>query len=267
MTANQIIARMRADKCLTPSRSRSKRKHHNYSNKYTRLLGERGYKGIRKDGYFTKIYSYGVVGHCCIGVQAHLIRAGYPELVPKSKGYIWNTNNYAAWLRSEPVIHQLGRVNWTTDATTAAMAARSGKLVVTFKGKKGHSKFTHTCVLLGISGGKVRTVDFNISGIYKGKKVNNGLTKSRKKSSYRWAFAILPIPVKAPAYKAGETYTLQSTMNVREDHAKSSKLKSRIKAGEKVKALDTWKSPAGVWWIRTSFGWICAKTNSKTYLI
>lgn len=266
MTAKQIIARMRADKCLTPSRSRSKKKNRNYSNKYTRLLGERGYKGIRKDGYFTKIYSYGVVGHCCIGVQAHLIWAGYPELVPKSKGYIWNTNNYAAWLRSEPNIFQLGRVNWTTDATTAAMAARSGKLVVTFKGQKGHNKYTHTCVLLGISGGKVRTVDFNISATYKGKKINNGVTKSRKKSSYRWGFAILPIPVALDPYQKGKAYTLQYTMNVRADHSKSAAIKTTIKRGERVKALSVWKSSGGTWWIQTVHGWICARTKTKTYL-
>ena len=266
MTGKQIIARMRADKCLTPSRSRSKKKHRNYSNKYTRVLGERGYDGIRKDGYFTKFYSYGCVGHCCIGVQAHLIQAGYPELVPKSKGYIWNTNQYAQWLRSGPVLYPLGRVVWTTDASKANEAAKAGKVVVTFKGKKGHSSYTHTCVLLGISSGNVRTVDFNISGTYKGKKVNNGLTKTRKKSSYRWGFAILPIPVKAPAYEKGKTYRLTTTMNVRVDHSKNAKIKTRIKSGEKVKALDTWKSPAGTWWIRTSFGWICAKTKDKTYL-
>lgn len=267
MTSKQIIARMRADKCLTPSRSRSKRKHHNYSNKYTRCLGERGYSGIRKDGYFTKIYSYGVVGHCCIGVQAHLIWAGYPELVPKNKGYIWNTNNYAAWLRSEPVIYQLGRVNWTTDAKKANEAAKAGRLVVTFKGKKKSKKFSHTCVLLGISGGKVRTVDFNISGVYKGKKVNNGLTKSRKKSSFRWTFAILPIPVAAAPYQKGKAYQLQYSMNVRSDHSTSAKIKTTIKRGERVKALQVWKSPGGVWWIQTVHGWICAKTNSRTYLI
>lgn len=197
MTSKEIIARMRADKCLTPSRSRSKRKHHNYSNKYTRCLGERGYYGIREDGYFTKIYSYGVVGHCCIGVQAHLIWGGYPQLVPNKKHeLIGNTNNYADWLKTEPTIKGLGKVDWTTDATKANKAAKAGKMVVTFKGKKGHKKFTHTCVLRAITGGKVKTIDFNIGSTYKGKRINNGVLKARKKSEFRWAFAILPIPVK-----------------------------------------------------------------------
>lgn len=197
MTSSKLIIRnMRADKCLTPSRSRSHRKHRNYSNKYTQTLGKLGYKGIDKQGYFTKYYSYGVVGHCCIGVQAHLIWAGYRSLVPISKGYIWNTNNYAAWLKSEPTIKGLGKVDWTTDWKKAAKAAEAGKLVVTFKGQKGHSKYTHTCVLLKISGGKVYTVDFNVNGKHNGKKINNGVEKSRKRTTYRWGFAILPVPTK-----------------------------------------------------------------------
>lgn len=197
MTGKQVIARMRSDKCLTSSRSRSKRKHHNYSNKYTRELGKRGYYGIRKDGYFSKIYSYGVIGHCCIGVQAHLIWSGYKSLVPNKKNeLIGNTNNYADWLKTEPVIKGLGKVDWTTDKTKANNAAKAGKLVVVFKGKKGHKKFTHTCVLRSITKSKVKTIDFNVSGIYKGKRINNGVLKSRKKSEFRWAFAILPIPIK-----------------------------------------------------------------------
>lgn len=266
MTSKQIIARMRADKCLTPSRSRSKRKHQNYSNKYTRCLGERGYSGIRRDGYFTKFYSYGTVGHCCIGVQAHLIWAGYPQLVPKNRGFIGNTNAYARWLKSEPTIKGLGKVDWTSDASKAAKAAKAGKMVVTFKGNKGSNKYSHTCTLLQISGGKVRSVDFNISAKYKGKRINNGVVKTRKKASYRWGFAILPIPVAVAPYEKGKAYTLQYNMNVRADHAKSAALKTTIKRGERVKALAVWHSSAGAWWIQTVHGWICAKTKQKTYL-
>lgn len=264
--ASKIIKQIRADKCLTPSRSRSKRKQRNYSNKYTQKLGELGYKGIKRNGYFSKFYAYGVVGHCCIGVQYHLIKGGYPELVPRSEGYIWNTNNYAKWLKSEPTIKGLGKVDWTDDLSKANQAAKSGKMVITFKGKKGHKSYTHTCVLRYIQDGKVHTVDFNVSGRYKGKRINNGVLKSRKASSYRWGFAILPIPVVAPKYIKGETYKLTRTMNVRDDHSTKAKLKRTLKSGTTVKALEVWKSQSGVYWIRTAYGWICAKTKEKTNL-
>lgn len=190
MTAKQVLAKMKADKCLTASRSRSKRKNRNYSNKYTRLLGSLGYKGIGKDGYFTKFYSYGVVGHCCIFVQYWLIKCGFIAFVPKSKKYIWNTNNYAKWLKSEPSIKGLGKVDFVTDPKKAKPGA------VCFKGKKGHSSYTHTCVFIQYKNGYIYTVDGNVSGTYKGKKVNNGLVKKRKASSYRWGFANLPYPKK-----------------------------------------------------------------------
>lgn len=190
MTAKQVTAKMRADKCLTASRSRSKRKNRNYSNKYTQLLGKKGYKGIRADGYFSKIYSYGVVGHCCIFVQYWLIKCGLAAFVPKSKGYIWNTNNYAKWLKGQPTVKGYGRVTWTTDPKKAKLGA------VCFKGKEGHDSYTHTCVFLKYEKGYIYTVDGNVSGTYKGKRVNNGLTKKRKASAYRWGFANLPYPKK-----------------------------------------------------------------------
>lgn len=265
MTSREILKAMEADKCLTPSRSRSHRPHRNYSNKYTKTLGKLHYDGINADGYFTKFFDYGVVGHCCIGVQAHLIWGGYGKLVPKS-GYKWNTNKYARWLRSEPTISGLGKVDWTTDPVRANKAAKASRLVVTFKGRKGHESFTHTCVLRYIKDGRVHTVDFNVGGKYKGKRINNGVLKSRKLKSYRWGFAILPIPRRNPPYKKGGKYKLQYTMNVRKDHAKSADIKTRIKSGETVKALEVWKSPKGSYWIRTAHGWICAKTKTKTYL-
>lgn len=186
MTGKIVTDRMRKDKCLTPSRSRSHKKHHNYSNKYTKKLGQMGYKGIRKDGYFTKFYPYGVVGHCCIFVQYWLIMSGLKAFVPASKGYIWNTNKYALYLKSEPTIKGYGKVDWTSDPKKAKVGA------VVFKGKKGHKSFTHTCCFLKYKDGYVYTVDGNISGKYKGKKVNNGLVKKRKASSYRWGFANMP---------------------------------------------------------------------------
>ena len=272
-TAQQIIATMKADKCLTPSRSRSHKKHNNYSNKYTRCLAKRGCKGIDKDGYFTKFYDYGVVGHCCIGVQAHLIWAGYPQLVPKN-GYKWNTNKYAAWMRTEPVIEGLGKVNWTSNPSTAAAAAKAGKMVVVFKGQKGHKSYSHTCTLLSIKNKKVKTVDFNINSHYKGKKINNGVEKTRKLNSYRWGFAILPIKAgkiipktttKKVAYKVGNTYTLLDNMNVRQSHTTKSKIKTTAKRGEKIKVLKIYKTQ-NTYWVKTNRGWICAKTKTKTHI-
>ncbi len=266
MIAQEVIKAMQSDKCYTMSRSRSKKKRRNFSNKYTKCLGARGCKGIRKDGYFTKFYSYGVVGHCCIGVQAHLIWAGYEELVPKT-GYRWNTNKYAAWLRTEPTIKGLGKVDWTTDWKKAKKAAEAGKLVVVFKGKKGKKSYSHTCALLEIKNGKVKTVDFNVAGKYKGKRINNGVVKSRKRTSYRWGFAILPIPTKKPApYQRGKTYTLQNTMNVRtEPSVTKGRVKATMKRGSKVKALVV-KKINDVYWVLTVHGWVCAKTKTKTYM-
>ena len=185
MTGKEVTNKMRADKCLTASRSRSKKKNRNYSNKYTRLLGSFGYKGIRKDGYFSKIFSYGVVGHCCIFVQYWLIKCGYKAFVPK-KGYIWNTNKFASWLKSEPTIKGFGKVDWTTNPKKAKVGA------VCFKGKKGHSSYTHTCCFLKYKNGYIYTVDGNVSSKYKGKKINNGSVQKRKASSYRWGFANMP---------------------------------------------------------------------------
>ena len=267
ITAQQVIARARADKCLTPSRSSSHRPHRNYSNKYTKLLGKLGYKGIKKNGYFSKIYPYGVVGHCCIFAQYWLIRSGYRALVPIGKGFIWNTNKYASWLKSEPQIKGLGRVDWTTDPGKASKAANAGKMVVVFKGRRGHGSYTHTCILLKVRGNYIYTVDGNVGGRYKGKRINNGVVKKRRYKSYRWGFAILPIPTTKPAtYKKGKTYTLQNTMNVRTTPSVTKgRVKATIKRGSKVKALAV-VQVGRAYWVKTVHGWICAKTPTKTYL-
>ena len=290
--ANEIIRNMKTDKCYTMSRSRSSKKHHNFSNKYTQLLGERGYSGIGKDGYFKKFYSYGVVGHCCIFVQYHLIQGGYPELVPK-KGYIWNTNRYASWLKTEPNIKGIGKVDWTSDLKKAQAAAKAGKVVVTFKGTKGKTSYSHTCTLLEIKDGYVKTVDGNISGKFEGKKINNGVVKKRKASSYRWGFAILPIPTvakktttatakkttttttkktttakKAP-YVVGGKYTLKENMNIRASHSSKSKKLGVKKKGKVITAKQVHKTSNGSYWIRYKSDpakWICAKTPKKTYM-
>lgn len=190
MTSKQVTAKMRADKCLTASRSRSKKKNRNYSNKYTRLLGQKGYKGIKKDGYFSKTYSYGVAGHCCIFVQYWFIECGLGAFVPKAIDYIWNTNVYAKWLKTEPYIKGFGKVNWTSNPKNAKHGA------VCFKGKKGSKKFSHTCTFIKYEKGYIYTVDGNVSGTYKGKRVNNGLVKKRKASKFRWGFADMPYPKK-----------------------------------------------------------------------
>lgn len=277
-TSKQILANMRADRCLTASRSRSKKKHNNFSNKYTQLLGELGYAGIKKNGYFTKFYSYGVVGHCCIFVQYHLIKAGYQNCVPK-KGYIWNTGKYAAWLKTQPTIKGLGKVDWTTDIKKAQQAVKAGKFVIVFKAAKGHG-WSHACSLLDIQNGYIRTVDGNVKGTYKGKKINNGVEKKRKASKYKWGFAIMPIPVTAtpakPAVKKTvakpktttakpaspyTTYILLETMNVRnKPTTKGSKVVSHRKKGEKirVKKIETKKNGAK-WGQLDSDCWICIK--------
>lgn len=264
-TSLQIRKNMIADKRLTASRSRSKMKHNNYSNLYTLALKD--YDGINSKGYFTKFYPYGAAGHCCIFAQAHLIWAGYPQLVPH-KGYIWNTNNYARWLKSEPTIKGLGKVIWTNNPKKASKAANAGKMVVVFKGRRGHGSYTHTCILLKVRGNYIYTVDGNVNGRYKGKRINNGVLKKRRYKSYRWGFAILPIPVakKKPApYQRGKVYTLQNTMNVRTEPSIKGRVKATIKRGSKVKALAV-KKVGDAYWVQTVYGWICAKTPMKTYM-
>lgn len=192
MTAKEVVAKMKADKCSTMSRSKSKKKHRNFTNKYTKCLGERGYKGIKKDGYFSKFYSYGVVGHCCIGVQAWFIWCGLEAFVPKNKGYIWNTNVYRKWLKTEPTIKGYGKVDWTTDPKKAKLGA------VVFKGdsNKKNQTATHTCIFLKTEGDYVYTVNFNVSGKYKGKTINNGTIKKYHKSRIK-GFANMPYPKEA----------------------------------------------------------------------
>lgn len=281
MTSKEVINRMQADKCLTASRSRSNRKHRNYSNKYTKCLGERGYHGIRKDGYFSKFYSYGVVGHCAIFVEAHLIWAGYPELVP-NKGYIMNTNEFANWLKSEPYIKGLGKVDWTTDWKKARDAVRKGKFVVVLKGSKKHKGYTHTCTLLDIADGYVKTVDGNITGKYNGKKINNGVIKKRKRSKYKWGFAILPIPVakkkqatpkssKDVSYKVGETYETKVSVNIRTKPSTKYKKVGTTGRGRKIKVLAIKHKSDGSYWLKFSYKgksrWVCGRTSKgKVYI-
>ena len=273
-TAQEIIKEMKADKRLTPSRSRSHRKHHNYSNIYTQAMTD--YAGIDNKGYFTKFYPYGVVGHCCIFVQAHLIWAGYKKLVPH-KGYIWNTNQYAKWLKSEPTIKGLGKVDWTTDWKKARDAARKGKFVVVLKGSKGHKGYTHTCALLDIIDGYVKTVAGNITGKYNGKKINNGVIKKRKRSKYKWGFAILPIPVakkkqttpessRGASYKVGKTYETKVSVNIRTKPSTKYKKVGTTGRGMKIKVLAIKHKADGSYWLKFSYKgksrWVCGK-NSK----
>lgn len=271
-TAQEIIKEMKADKRLTPSRSRSHRRHRNYSNPYTRAMTD--YDGINSKGYFTKFYPYGTVGHCCIFAQAHLIWAGYGKLVPH-KGYIWNTNNYARWLKSEPTIKGLGKVIWTNNPKKARDAARAGKMVIVFKGHKGHKFYTHTCALLDIEDGYVKTVDGNVTGKYKGKKINNGVIKKRKLKSYRWGFAILPIPTrggKSASTKAKKKKSTNSStrkvsglkkgyrLNVRQKATKKSNVIGRLNNGDVVVIG---KSKGGWTYIPKKKGWVASKYLKK----
>lgn len=262
-TAQEVINAARADKCLTPSRSRSHRPHRNYSNKYTQELGRRDYKGINDDGYFTKFYPYGVVGHCAIFTQYWLIESGYPEFVPH-RGYIWNTNQYAKWLKSEPYIKGRGRVQWVENPKYAKPGA------ICFKGAKGSKSYTHTCIFIKYEDGYVYTVDGNVSGRYKGKKINNGVVKKRKASKFRWGFANMPY-VKAPApYIAGRVYQLQNTMNVRANHSSTSKKIGTMKRGTKIAPLRVYKTSGGAYWLQTAYKgeprWICARSGKKIYI-
>lgn len=265
-TAQEIISAMRADKRLTASRSRSKLKHRNYSNLYTLCLGERGYHGINKKGYFTKFYSYGTVGHCAIFVEAHLIWAGYPQLVP-NKGYIMNTNVFAKWLKSEPTIKGLGQVDWTTDSAKAKKAMAAGKMVIVFKGSKKSKSFDHTCTGIKIVDGYIYTVDGNVGGKYKGKKINNGVVKKRKLKKHRWGFAILPIPVgqEAAAKKKTTSITyvvkgVKTNLNVREKATTKSKVVHKLKNGTVV----TVTKIKGKWaYIPKYKGWCSTKYLKK----
>lgn len=245
-----VINKAKADKCNTASRSKSKMKHRNYSNKYTKLLGQLGYKGIKSNGYFTKFYSYGVVGHCAPFVQYWLIKCGYKAFVPK-KGYIWNTNKFASWLKKAPTIKGYGKVQVTTDPAKAIPGA------ICFKGKKKGKSYNHTCYFLKYEGGYIYTVDGNVSGTYKGKKINNGVEKKRKASNSKWLFCNMPYKI---------TYELLTNMNVRADHSTASKVKKILKAGTIVKATEYYKTHGGVEWAKTKDGWICIRTKTKVYL-
>lgn len=268
---------MKADLCSTQSRSKNGQKYHN---KYTEFFGKLGYSGINKSGVFTKKYSYGVVGHCCIGVQYHLYNGGYEKLVPKSPKYLFNTNNYMAWLKKQPKIDGVGQVKWTTNPSNAKKGA------VAFKGKSSKAKSaTHTCCFIEYKDGYVYTVDFNVSD---GKKHNNGTLHKRKKK-YFLGFANLPYTDTSTettsSYKVGTTYTLKSNMYVRvapkttadkvkyanlTEDGKANATQSTggcaiLKKGTKVtcQAIKNYSSST---WIKIPSGWICAKNSTKTYV-
>lgn len=275
MTAKEVTAKMKADKCSTQSRSKNGKKYHN---KYTEYFGKKGYSGINKNGVFTKHYSYGVVGHCCIAVQYWLCQCGYSKFVPKSPKYLFNTNKYMKWLKGNPK-----GVKWVTDRKKAKLGA------IAFKGSAGKKDATHTCVFLYYKGDYVYTVDFNVSD---GKGHNNGTLKKRHKKYFR-GFANIPYATETKAsegdkmsntetkYVKGKNYTLEANMYVRATHSTSGhKLTKKelsanaqkvandlgvLPKGTKVSCLEVYTSKSSTW-LRTPSGWICAKDSKKTYI-
>ena len=259
MTGLEVVNKMKADKCLTQSRSRNGKKYHN---KYTEWFGARGYSGINKKGVFTKTYSYGVVGHCCIAVQYWLYKCGYSNFIPKSPKYLFNTNNYMAWLKKNPK-----GVKWVTDRKKAKIGA------IAFKGDAKSSKATHTCVFIKYSGDYIYTVDFNVSD---GKGHNNGTLKKRHEKYFR-GFANIPYVADDILYKVGSTYVLQEDMNIRKEPSKTADLvpenewtssakenrtsKGLLAKGTKVTCKDS-KVVDGATWILIPSGWICAIGSS-----
>ena len=279
-----IVKNAQADKCNTQSRSRNGNKYHN---KYSECLGKLGYKGINSNGVHTKLYSYGVVGHCCEGVQAHLIWAGYGAFVPKFTSgkymYIWNTNVYHNWLKTEPTIKGYGKVDHVTDPK---------------KAKVGAIAFTpsHTCIFIRYDAKTkyVYTVDFNVTGTVNGKKYNNGTVHKRKASKFN-GFANMPyqtvkVPqtttsVSLPKYEKNKTYTLQADMNVRINYPKDGKMQPKVgysklskdaqkhatkdgvlKKGTKITCKDYTKISSTEIWVRTPSGWICGVKDGKIYI-
>lgn len=259
MTGTEVVAKMKADKCSTQSRSKNGKKYHN---KYTEYFGKLGYSGINKSGVFTKTYSYGVVGHCCIAVQYWLYQCGYSNFIPRSPKYLFNTNNYMAWLKKNPK-----GVKWVTDRKKAKTGA------IAFKGDAKSSKATHTCVFIKYSGDYIYTVDFNVSD---GKGHNNGTLKKRHKKYFR-GFANIPyvadVKTNTLAIKVGSTYKLLEDMNIRSGASKNANLvpesewtasakKSRtadglLAKGTKVTCKEV-KTANKAIWMRIPSGWICA---------
>ena len=261
ITGSEVVVKMKADKCLTQSRSRNGKKYHN---KYTEYFGKLGYSGINKSGVFTKLYSYGAVGHCCIAVQYWLCKCGYSKFVPKSPKYLFNTNVYMKYLKKQP-----NGVKWTTSRKNAKVGA------IAFKGAKNGKSATHTCVFLYYKGDYVYTVDFNVSD---GKGHNNGTIKKRHYKYFR-GFANIPYTSKTStktstvSYVPGKTYTLLEDMNVRTEANAKAKLVPKsdwtkdalkhrnsdgtLKKGTKVTAKQVKTSGKSVW-IKTPTGWICA---------
>lgn len=223
MTGKEFVAACKADLCSTQSRSKNGKKYHN---KYTEYFGKLGYKGINKSGVFTKKYSYGVVGHCCIGVQYHLHKNGLKAFVPNS-GYIWNTNIYRKWLKSEPNIKGYGKVDWVTSPSKAKEGA------IAFKGNgKNKKSATHTCIFIKCVGNYIYTVDFNVGD---GKGHNNGTLHKRHKK-YFLGFANMPYP-KAPAPVVTTKYVVKtsgSRLNVREKPNTDSKKLGSLKNGASI---------------------------------
>lgn len=265
MTGREFVNACKADLCKTQSRSANGKL---YSNKYLKELGARAYKGINKNGVFTKRYSYGVAGHCCAGVQAHFIWAGYECFVPRFTSgkyvYIWNTNVYRKWLMTEPTIYKngvkLGKVDYTTNYKNAKVGA------VAFKGNgKNKKSATHTCVVDKIVGNYVYTVDFNVSD---GKGHNNGTVHKRHKK-YFVGFANMPYgttstPAVTPTPKPATTTTKKKykvvtkggRLNVRASASSKGKVKRTLKNGTIIEVTKT----SGNWrYVPKYGGWVNKK--------
>lgn len=277
MTGREFVNACKADLCKTQSRSANGKL---YSNKYLKELGKRAYKGINKNGVFTKRYSYGVAGHCCAGVQAHFIWAGYECFVPRFTSgkyvYIWNTNVYRKWLMTEPTIYKdgkkIGKVDYTTNYKNAKVGA------VAFKGDgKNKKTATHTCVVDKIEGNYVYTVDFNVSD---GHGHNNG-TRHKRHKKYFVGFANMPYittPKPTARYKVGAVYTLLEDMTVRKgagtnqaivkpsemtaDAQKHLNDKGELKAGTRVTCKGVKTDSKGAEWVLTPSGYICGRGSA-----
>lgn len=293
MTGIEFVELCKADKCSTQSRSKNGQK---YYNKYSECLGKLGYAGINSKGIHTKKYSYGVVGHCCEGVEAHFIWAGLEEFVPKFKSgkykYINNTNVYRKWLMTEPTIKGFGKVDYVKSPASAKAGA------VAFKGDgKNKDSATHTCVFISYDPKTdiVETVDFNVSD---GKGHNNGTVMKRKRK-YFVGFANMPYPKKestpvkttaatsikidSTRLEAGVTYELLEDMTIRtgasvnankvkadkmtayaKDHLTSGGL---LEKGTRITFSAVYKDTKGAEWVKLASGYMCAIGSGGKYFV
>lgn len=290
MTGIEFVEICKADKCSTQSRSKNGQKYHN---KYSECLGKLGYAGINSKGVHTKKYSYGVVGHCCEGVEAHFIWAGLEEFVPKFKSgtykYINNTNVYRKWLMTEPTIEGFGKVDYVKDPSEVKVGA------VAFKGDgKNKNSATHTCVFISYDAktGVVETVDFNVSD---GKGHNNGTIKKRNKK-YFVGFANMPYPKKSKTndpttakkidsdrLEVGVTYELLEDMTIRTgasvnaNKTKADKMTAYAKEhltsdgllakGTHITFNAVYKDAKGAEWVKLASGYMCAIGSKGKFFV